>query len=226
MFGKGRRSLLNPLQITGVIPLESWVWPPLSCCGGVRTQDRNKRINDLVMGIALLTWPKFAWIDWSTTCWIAFPALNVMGIWSHKLLSINFHVKWERVFLVTSFLLPFSYHPYIFLNPGSISHARKTLTLTGRRQWWSTDNSPSSLRIDRGAEWAPEDGTGSKGNVGQYRCRPGEVSYVREERSETYKNPSIRCVFFTKSFVILVIFNLQTSGQGESGKSYRSNHIL
>ena len=38
---------------------------------------------------------QFAWIDWSTTCWIAFPALNVMGIWSHKLLSINFHVKWE-----------------------------------------------------------------------------------------------------------------------------------
>ena len=103
MFGKGRRSLLNPLQITGVIPLESWVWPPLSCCGGVRTQDRNKRINDLVMGIALLTWPKFAWIDWSTTCWIAFPALNVMGIWSHKLLSINFHVKWEGL---SSHLLP------------------------------------------------------------------------------------------------------------------------
>ena len=93
----------------------------------------------------------------------------------------------RRVILVTSLLEPFSYHPYIYLNPGNISHARKPARLSADdNDPRSTHHSPYSLRIHRGAERAPEEGTGSKGSFRQYRCRPGEVGYVGEEWSETY----------------------------------------
>ena len=123
---------------------------------------------------------------------------NVMGIWSQKLLSINFHVKWEGH---SSHSLPCTVIILLsdFLPPNK-SHARKgSSTLFGRRQW-PAGHSPSSIRVVGGAECAPEDGTGSKGHFGQHRCRPGEISNLGEERSETYKNSSIRCVFFDEIF--------------------------